>query len=241
VVKSAHIANEAGGGRGTLTYDSAGLERLLFSHANDASRKARHEWWCLWRLLCQSKMRLKIDFPVRIEKSDPPDFLIYDGRQKIALDITKATFQRYEQIKMHFRGMEGKAVLDLDPSLFSDRMLRPNDGPNAWRQYIRNPEDGLIGCGWIRNEPEESLAEAIESALARKILAPCDSFPAACAGLIVDASDHFPGIHSGTICVLIQNKLLPALNRFDFVAVDFGSKDVYLWGTLIGDPESSEG
>jgi hypothetical protein len=229
MVNSRHIAKQTGACASAQAHKFAELERLLFSCAYNESQEARHEWWCLWRLLCHSKVRFKIKFPAKIEKRDPPDFLMHHGRQNIELEITKATFQRYEQIKKRFRGVEARAVLELDPSLFSNRMLKSRDGPDAWRQYVRNPEDGLIGRGWARNEPEESLAEAIKSALARKLVASRNPCPAAGAWLFVDASDHFPGIHVKTVCDLVQGELLSALNRFDLVAVDFGTKGIYFW------------
>jgi hypothetical protein len=138
------------------------LGRLLFLRAYDTTQERRHEWWCLWRLLCASKMRFKFKFSIRIEKCDPPDFVIQHGRYRSELEITKATFQRYEETMRGFRDMKGNMILELDPSLFSDRKFKRKDGPNAWRQYVSEPTD-LHGRGTTGNEPEQIVATAIST------------------------------------------------------------------------------
>jgi hypothetical protein len=240
MVMSQRVADKMGTRSVVHAHDLAALERLLSSYAWSESQEARHEWWCLWRLLCHSKMRLKIKFPAKIEKRDPPDFLIQLGCHNVELEVTKATFERYEQIKKRFRDMKEHAVLELDSSLFSNRMLKSKDGPDAWRRYVRNPEASLSGRGWAGSEPEESLAGAIKSALAKKVVASRDPHPTASAWLFVDASDHFPGGHVHTVHALVQRELLSALNRFDLVALDFGAKGIYLWNQRMSTAEPGE-
>lgn len=229
MVNSEHLADETAGRAGARAQNFAELERVLFSRAYDKAQRRRHEWWCLWRLLCQSKMRFKIKFPAKIEKRDPPDFLILHGAQKSEVEVTKATFERYEQIKRRFNEMKGKAFLELDPSLFSNRVLKATDGSEAWRQYVREPGEALIGSGSGESEPEQSLATAIKSALARKVAASHVTCPGAKAWLFVDAGDHYPDVHIQEVCELIQSDLRLALERFDVVSVDFGGDEIRLW------------
>lgn len=133
------------------------LERLLSSRAYEEAQASRHEWWCLCRVLCHSNMRFKIKFPAKIEKTDPPDFLIEHGCQQSEVEITRATFQRYEQVKEKWREAGHRGLLELDMSLFDNRVLKKQNGRDEWRQWAREPGEKLVGRGGVGGEREQSL------------------------------------------------------------------------------------
>jgi hypothetical protein len=209
---------------------AADLERYLSLRADDKAHPRRHEWWCLRSLLCHSTIRSKVEFPVAIEKSENPDFMVLSRGKRIMIEVTKATYQRFEQVQNLRKGMGG--LLELDPSLYTDRLLKKRDGHAAWRRYVRLRGERLIGDGSVDGSQEASLAEAIETALRRKHRAGRTTDSKDEAWLLVDASDPFIEIAEHKVCNMIQHKIHAKLFHWDSVMIYFGRNETRSWHRL---------
>jgi hypothetical protein len=101
---------EHGGVSRYPTNDVEDLRKLSLSLAYDQDQRNRHEWWCLWRLFACANINSCISFLILIANPDPPDFIIEHGEGKIALEMTQATYELYEQITRTFRANPGSVL-----------------------------------------------------------------------------------------------------------------------------------
>lgn len=146
------------------------------------------------------------------------------------MEITKTTFQRYEQVKEKWREADNLGLLELDLTLFDDRVLKKRDGRGAWRQWAPEPGERLVGRGGVGSEREERCARSVAVALEKKYLSRRSSVRGTKAWLFVDANEHLPGVHVRKVCGLIEGKIRLALCSFDVIAVEFrGGQEVRLW------------
>src|SRR5262245_55183376 len=72
-------------------FGELGLRPLKGRTVPGARSSEKREWWCLRRYVFSLSAADKIEFPIRIEKSDRPDFRCEFAARSLGIEVTTAT------------------------------------------------------------------------------------------------------------------------------------------------------
>lgn len=112
--------------------------------------------------LCLNKL---LRFPLRIKKSEAPDFLILSNNQTIALEVTEATTEDFQCADTELEKSPEGTMLENSFLKFENSSLPKGE----YKKALRKPGEKLIGDAWVGDSLEREWVNIIISAIDKKI------------------------------------------------------------------------
>lgn len=143
------------------------LDEIDFSvPKRSEGRKSSHrERWCLKHYLEILDRNNILTFPLKIEKSESPDFLISDDTGKRGLEITEGTTPQYQLSLTH------QDKNPEDTSVESLQIFNQTDPPPSSEEIeksLRRRNDKLIGRGWYGDSVEREWVKIMVNTIVQK-------------------------------------------------------------------------
>jgi hypothetical protein len=121
------------------------------------------ECWAIVTFLIGLMNAEKLEFPVHVEKTDPPDFIISESKNDFGLEVVRMTSNIYKYLDKIIKSGEY-----FEPSNLDSRFEEKFSAADA-KKNIKLWGEPLSGMGWFGTQPYNQAAALFSIYLQRKL------------------------------------------------------------------------